>query len=151
MTFSRKTLTTALSLAAALVVGCGPSVAPLPSYAPAAFQAPVSTYAQDGQQPRQIAFKVVSGKVTQLLPDDLEGLRHQHFLVAISPKKIVKVAHNIDLAPYVPVKVGDVVEMKGEYITTTPYDVFHWTHYHPRGGEGGYIRFNGKLYDKLAK
>lgn len=148
MTFSRHKLATALSLVAALVVGCGPSLAP-PAIAPVAFQGPISSYV--APQARKIDWQILNGKVTQLLPDDLIGSRHQHFLVAVTPKQVVKVAHNIDLAPYVPVKVGDTVELKGEYIKKEPQerDVIHWTHYNPRGGEGGYIRFAGRLYDRL--
>lgn len=147
MTLRRKKLATALSLVAALVVGCGPATLAPQVSAPIGFQGPVSTYAAPGA--RKIDWHILTGKVTQLLPDDLKGSRHQHFLVAVTPKQIVKVAHNIDLAPYVPVKVGDTVELKGEYIDSDPHDVIHWTHYNPRGGEGGYIRFAGRLYDRL--
>lgn len=94
-------------------------------------------------------WKFVEGTVTKLLPDDLNGSKHQHFLMEVSPKKIVKIAHNIDLAAYVPVKVGDKVKAKCEYIKSSPYDVVHWTHYDPRGGEGGYLELNGKIYDRL--
>lgn len=94
-------------------------------------------------------WKIVEGEVSKLLPDDLKGSKHQHFLVAVSPKQTIKIAHNIDLAPYVPVKVGDKVKIKCEYIKSSPYDVAHWTHYDPRGGEGGYIEHNGKIYDRL--
>lgn len=93
-------------------------------------------------------WKVVTGTVTELLPDDNNGSRHQHFLFKVG-NKTIKTAHNIDLAPYVPVKVGDEIEVKCEYIKSKPYDVAHWTHYDPRGGEGGYIKLNGKVYDRL--
>jgi Protein of unknown function (DUF3465) len=94
-------------------------------------------------------WKLVEGEVSKLLPDDNSGSRHQHFLVKVTPKQTIKIAHNIDLAAYVPVKVGDKVEIKCEYIKASPYDVAHWTHYDPRGGEGGYIKLNGKIYDRL--
>lgn len=91
---------------------------------------------------------VVEGVVSKLLPDDNSGSRHQHFLFTAG-NKTIKVAHNIDLAEYVPVKVGDEIEVKCEYIRSKPNDVAHWTHYDPRGGEGGYIKLNGKVYDRL--
>lgn len=94
-------------------------------------------------------WKVVTGKVTKILDDDLNGSRHQHFLFATTAGKTLKVAHNIDLAPKVPVEVGDQIEVKCEYIKAQPYDVTHWTHYDPRGGEGGYIKLDGKIYDRL--
>lgn len=115
---------------------------------------PMAALALEAQEePSPLANKdwvFVEGTVTKLLPDDLNGLRHQHFLFKLANGKVVKVAHNIDLAPYVPVKVGDTVELKCEYIRAKPNDVAHWTHYDPAGGEGGYIKLNGKVYDRLA-
>ncbi|MEB3328254.1 MAG: DUF3465 domain-containing protein [Candidatus Sericytochromatia bacterium] len=90
---------------------------------------------------------LLSGRVTRLLPDDLVGNRHQHFLFE-ARGETVKIAHNLELAPKVPVAVGDTVEVKCEFIAATPYDVAHWTHYDPRGGEGGYIKHRGKVYDR---
>lgn len=101
---------------------------------------------------RKIDFVTVTGVVTELLPDDTKGTPHQLFRFKARVKgqtKIIQVAHNTALAPYVPLKVGDTVEVKGEYINEKPYDILHWTHYNPRGGEGGYILHKGKKYDQL--
>ncbi|MEB3197042.1 MAG: DUF3465 domain-containing protein [Candidatus Sericytochromatia bacterium] len=92
-------------------------------------------------------WKVLNGTVTKLLPDDNLGNRHQHFLVSVQGRYI-KVAHNLELAPKVPVAVGEPVEVKCEYIRSNPYDVAHWTHYDPKGGEGGYIKYRGRVYDR---
>ena len=138
-----------LAAAVLLIAGCG---APSQSMLRPSYQQVQSAQAFAKRQAGTEAnkdWKVLEGEVTKLLPDDLNGSRHQHFLVQVSPKHTVKIAHNIDLAPYVPVKVGDTVEMKCEFIKAQPYDVAHWTHYDPRGGEGGYIKLNGKVYDRL--
>ncbi|MEB3223031.1 MAG: DUF3465 domain-containing protein [Candidatus Sericytochromatia bacterium] len=90
---------------------------------------------------------MLSGRVTKILPDDLVGNRHQHFLFEAGGET-VKIAHNLELAPKVPVALGDTVEVKCEYIAASPYDVAHWTHYDPRGGEGGYIKHRGLVYDR---
>jgi hypothetical protein len=92
---------------------------------------------------------MMSGVVTQLLPDDTQGLPHQHFLYRGTDGRIYKVAHNTELAPKAPVKVGDKVNFKGELVKSKPYDIMHWTHWNPNGGEGGYIELNGKRYDKI--
>jgi len=157
----RQPLVAALTAASLIVLaGCGANQMPTSAAAKAA-QATAAARAVliaeekaiDAAELKPEANKdwqVIEGKVTKLLPDDLQGLRHQHFLVQVG-NKTVKVAHNIDLAPYVPVKVGDEVEMKCEYIRSKPNDVAHWTHYDPAGGEGGYIKLNGKVYDRLAE
>ncbi|MNK91473.1 hypothetical protein D3C87_1115710 [compost metagenome] len=101
---------------------------------------------------RVINFVTVSGVVSELLPDDTVGNPHQLFRFKATVKgqlKTIQVAHNTALAPYVPLKVGDAVEIKGEYIEEKPYDILHWTHYNPRGGDGGYISHKGKKYDKI--
>jgi hypothetical protein len=90
---------------------------------------------------------MLSGRVTKILPDDLVGNRHQHFLFEAAGET-VKIAHNLELAPKVPVTLGDTIEVKCEFIAASPYDVAHWTHYDPRGGEGGYIKHRGKVYDR---
>ncbi|MBC7544269.1 MAG: DUF3465 domain-containing protein [Candidatus Sericytochromatia bacterium] len=135
------------------VTGCGPKfngpVASMP-LTPAISQAAASTATTEGRKPTAAQWVTVTGKVTKLLPDDNQGSKHQHFLfTSPSQAKTLKVAHNTDLAAYVPVKVGDTIEVKCEFIVSNPYDIAHWTHYDPMGGEGGYIKLNGKIYDRL--
>ena len=57
------------------------------------------------------------------------------------------VAHNLDLAPRVPVAVGDSIELKGEYEWNPKGGVVHWNHRDPEGRhETGWIRYQGRLY-----
>lgn len=152
MKLNRNPLVALLAAATLLVSGCGVAAQMNPAPTAKSVRQAVIARALSEEPVKPAAnkdWKVVSGKVTKLLPDDLNGSRHQHFLVEVAPKKTIKTAHNIDLAPYVPVKVGDTVTIKCEYIKSQPYDVAHWTHYDPRGGEGGYIELNGKKYDQL--
>lgn len=89
----------------------------------------------------------VEGKVSKLLPDDLDGSRHQRFIVRLDETLTVLVAHNIDLAPKVPLIVGDRVRMRGEYEWNQKGGVLHWTHHDPGGKSGGWIDHHGERYE----
>lgn len=87
------------------------------------------------------------GIVKKLLPDDNKGSRHQKFLVTISPEQTLLFAHNVDLAPVVPLSVGDAVQFRGEYVYNPKGGVVHWTHRDPQAKiEGGWIKYNGNTY-----
>lgn len=87
------------------------------------------------------------GVVTRTLADDNQGDRHQRFIVEVAPGHTLLVAHNIDLAPRVPLTTGDRVVMRGEYEWTQKGGVLHWTHHDPGGRrDGGWIRHSGKTY-----
>ena len=86
--------------------------------------------------------------MTRVLSDDREGSRHQRFIVRIEGRVSVLVAHNIDLAPRVPVAPGDSVELRGEYEWTARGGVLHWTHHDPAGRHAaGWIRHGGRVYE----
>jgi hypothetical protein len=87
------------------------------------------------------------GTVKKLLPDDNKGSRHQKFLVAISAEQTLLFAHNIDLAPAVPLSVSDTIQFRGEYVYNPKGGVMHWTHRDPEGSQkAGWIKHNGKTY-----
>ena len=86
------------------------------------------------------------GRVSRVLPDDREGARHERFILRIGTVSVL-VAHNLDLAPRVPVSPGDSVELRGEYEWSAKGGVIHWTHRDPDGRhEAGWIRLRGRLY-----
>jgi len=136
------------ALALTMLAGCGvsPASRALSTTSTAASQLD----ALDKPSARVLTFTTLRGTVTLLLPDDTQGLKHQLFRFttqyADGTTHTVQCAHNTDLAPYVPLKVGDAIEIKGEFIQQQPYDIIHWTHHNPKGGEGGYIKLNGKIY-----
>lgn len=90
----------------------------------------------------------VYGEVVHILAYDDDPPRHQRFLLQISDDLTLKIAHNTDLAPDVPLKKGDIVTVKGEYEWNDKGGVIHWTHLDPRNRhEHGYIEHYGKKYE----
>ncbi|MFZ1386729.1 MAG: DUF3465 domain-containing protein [Thiolinea sp.] len=90
----------------------------------------------------------IQGSVIKNLKDDNEGDRHQKFLVQVANDLTLLVSHNIDVASRVPVREGDTVKIKGEYVWNNRGGVIHWTHHDPKGRKaGGWIEVNGTRYD----
>ncbi len=88
-----------------------------------------------------------TGRVRKTLPDDNEGSRHQRFILELASGHTVLVAHNIDLAPRVPLAKGDQVSIHGQFEWNDRGGVLHWTHQDPSGRhEGGWIKHQGKRY-----
>lgn len=88
-----------------------------------------------------------AGRVTKTLPDDVEGDRHQRFILELPSGHTVLVAHNIDTAPRVPLDEGDTVSFQGEYVWNGQGGVVHWTHRDRNGRHaGGWLRHDGKSY-----
>ena len=82
-----------------------------------------------------------------MLKDDLDGSRHQKFIIRVTDDITLLVAHNIDLAERVALRKGDTVSVSGIYEWNNRGGVIHWTHHDPRGKKpGGWIRANGKNY-----
>ena len=88
------------------------------------------------------------GVVTKILRDDLDGSRHQRFLLKLSSGQTILFAHNIDLAPRINgLRTGDRVEFYGEYEWNAKGGVIHWTHQDPDGRHiGGWLKHQGKTY-----
>lgn len=94
------------------------------------------------------------GRVIKLLADDIEGSRHQKFLVALTGEQAAKpqtvlIAHNIDLAPRVErLKQGSEIAFYGEYEYNAKGGVVHWTHRDPAARhQDGWLEFEGQRYE----
>ncbi|MDH3743535.1 MAG: DUF3465 domain-containing protein [Acidobacteriota bacterium] len=89
----------------------------------------------------------VAGTVDRTLPDDNDGSRHQRFILRLPSDLTVLVAHNIDLAPRMPLEIGDRVALRGQYEWNERGGVVHWTHHDPENRRpGGWIRHRGREY-----
>ncbi len=87
------------------------------------------------------------GEVTRVLSDDTHPPRHQRFIVELAGGHTLLIAHNIDLAPRVPVDQGMSVAFRGEYEWNERGGVIHWTHHDPDGRRaGGWIEVGERRY-----
>ncbi|WED27748.1 DUF3465 domain-containing protein [Vibrio sp. DW001] len=89
------------------------------------------------------------GTVIRLLADDIKGARHQKFILKLSNRQTLLVAHNIDLAPRISnLETGDVVEFYGEYEWNNRGGIIHWTHRDPRNKhKHGWLKHNGQVFN----
>ena len=88
------------------------------------------------------------GTVIRVLADDTKGSRHQRFILKISERQTLLIAHNIDLAPRLPnLRNGDLVVFNGEYAWNKQGGVLHWTHKDPNMRHpDGWLRYRGQQY-----
>lgn len=91
----------------------------------------------------------VQGEVIKTLRDDLEGSRHQKFILELESGQTILISHNIDLAPRVDaLQEGDQVEIYGVYEWNERGGVIHWTHHDPDGDHiGGWIIHDNHVYE----
>jgi len=85
--------------------------------------------------------------VRRLLSDDNDGSRHQRVILQLKDQSTLLIAHNIELAPRVPIGMGDRIKFRGMYEWNELGGLVHWTHHDPHGVEdGGWIRYRSKIY-----
>lgn len=86
----------------------------------------------------------LEARVVKRLRDDLDGSRHQRFLIELDSGRTLLVAHNIDLARRAPLAEGDRVRVRGQYEWNDRGGVLHWTHHDPAGRHpGGWVEVDG--------
>ncbi len=89
------------------------------------------------------------GVVIEILLDDVEGDKHQRFIIRLNSEQTLLIAHNIDIAPRInTIKLGDLIKFHGEYEWNYQGGIIHWTHHDPEKNHvGGWIEHNGKKYE----
>ncbi len=89
------------------------------------------------------------GRVARILADDMDGSRHQRFIVELGSGHTVLIAHNIDIAPRVDdLQRGRPVAFRGEYEWNDLGGVVHWTHHDSDGVHpGGWIEYSDRKYE----
>jgi len=88
----------------------------------------------------------VRGSVTKLLPDYVgpTGL-HQYFDVDVDGHS-VEIDYNLSLAPRVPVAIGDVVQVHGEFNPDPGNPNIDYTHRSTGGHQSGWVILRGHKY-----
>lgn len=140
--------------AAAIALGAAVSLAHWP-----AFGASPSTWAAsvpEGQKAlidaqnsgRGLNFvEVQSTVVSELLPDDVTGRPHQKWVVTLANNRKLMAVYNSDMGDRIPLKVGEVVSMAGQYIWDRSGGLIHWLHKDPRGRRpDGWVEVGGVKY-----
>jgi hypothetical protein len=94
----------------------------------------------------QAAEVTVRGTVTMVLPDSNGPAGpHEDFDITVSGYS-VEIDHNLTLAPRVPVAIGDVVDIHGQFEPDPGNPVIHYTHHATGGHPGGWIKLDGHKY-----
>ena len=104
---------------------------------------------EDAFRNRKSDFQIQEqGIVTKLLTDDLEGSRHQRFILTVDSGQTLLIAHNIDIASRVDkLAEGDRLSFYGEYEWNEQGGIIHWTHHDPhKNHPDGWIEHQGKKY-----
>lgn len=88
------------------------------------------------------------GTVVRVLSDDVDGSRHQRFILELDSGQALLIAHNIDLAPRLnELSKGDTVSFYGEYEWNEKGGVIHWTHTDPNHRHAdGWLKHRGRIY-----
>lgn len=96
-------------------------------------------------QRRSQVWIVVTGRVARLLPDSFGQYEHQRFVVGCSSGQTILIENDVNVGQRVPVRVGDVVTVRGQYIWNDLGGLIHFTH-GGAPGEPGWILYRGKVY-----
>lgn len=93
-------------------------------------------------------FVEIEGRVTQILSDDKIGSRHQRFIIRLDDDSTRLIVHNIDVAPRVPITVGDRVRVRGALVESPQGGVLHRTHLDPQGDDpDGWVEHHKRRYE----
>jgi hypothetical protein len=84
-------------------------------------------------------------RVVKLLQDDLKGDKHQKLIMKTGSYTLL-LAHNIDIAPRVPVKKGDKIIVQGKYEWNKQGGLVHWTHRSNNEHPAGWINHKNIKY-----
>jgi hypothetical protein len=74
---------------------------------------------------------------------------HEEFPIVTQHGERVEVIDNVDLAPRVPVKAGDVVAVSGQFVPKRDGGIIHDTHHCPGPGwhRGGWVQWHGERFE----
>jgi hypothetical protein len=105
---------------------------------------------QAQQNHQEVNFlEVKNAHVTQVLPDDLIGSKHQKWIVQLEDGSSLLCVYNSDMGDRIPVQVGQTMSLGGQYIWDRGGGLIHWLHADPQHRRpDGYVLLNGTTYGK---
>ena len=88
---------------------------------------------------------MISGVITQILPEDHNGLPHQKYTLTVAGNIKLLIVSNLDFGR-VPLTLGTTISVCGEF-KNIGQGMIHWTHFDPHGGHpDGFTIVDGQLY-----
>ena len=98
---------------------------------------------------RQSQFYVEGAElvVTNILPDDVDGLPHQKWEASLSDGSTVMIVYNSNMGERIPVEIGKIFSVGGQFIWTAQGGLVHWVHADPKHKRpDGYVIFDSVVY-----
>ncbi len=101
-----------------------------------------------GPLPAEVEFGATVTSAPTFFTGATSRSRHEAFTCRTSGGTALEVVSNVDLAPPVPVTVGDRISVRGELVNDRGRGpLVHWTHHDPAGRHpGGWIDLHGSRY-----
>lgn len=87
---------------------------------------------------------VLRASVIRILPDEYGRYQHQRFIVQCSSGQTILITNDVSVGSRVPVRPGDHVGVRGQYVWNDHGGLVHFTH--GGGHSGGWILDNGRVY-----
>jgi hypothetical protein len=101
-----------------------------------------------GPLPAEVDFTAVVTSAPHYFIGTNTHARHEAFECTADDGTALEIVDNVDLAPPVPVSVGDRISVRGELVRDPGREpIVHWTHHDPHNHHiGGFIDLNGRQY-----
>lgn len=105
------------------------------------------TQAYSAARPAEVTFQATVATAPHFFYGTRTHAEHEAFAAQTAAGR-VDVVDNVSLAPTIPVRPGDRIEVRGEMVHDPGRrPIVHWTHHDPRGIHAdGFIRLQGKVY-----
>jgi len=94
---------------------------------------------------RAFLWLTLAAHAVEVLPDSFGRYQHQRFLIRCRTGQQVLIVNDVTVGQRVPVKPGDPVAVRGEYIWNRQGGLIHFTH-SSAGGEQGWILQGDHVY-----
>ncbi len=103
--------------------------------------------AYSARQPCEVTFDATVTSEPRFFYGKRTKCEHEEFSVQTSSGP-VDVIDNVGIAPRIPVKPGQPIQIRGEMVHDPgKLPIVHWTHHDPGGRhQDGFIRFRGRMY-----